>query len=377
MATEDVVGHELTHAVEWRAGFGAPKYAYRSGALNESLADTFAAFLQTGPARWTMGEGSARGAPRHDQPARARDACSGVHSTASLRTEGAGCSPTLRCAEGFFCRRDRCTCVSADCDYGHVHANSGILNHAVWLAAEGGTHVTEGTAVDGVGVPKLERVLFEAMSLLSPSTRFDGWRDDVLLACRALVDEGVSVPGGGAIEHRDCGRIVNAFAAVGIGTRDRDEDSFDDDHDNCPIDYNPEQRPDDECVRDPYLHCRAWRYGLAFDRFLEGVDIGFERNQVDAAIMVSRCAFGNRDYLTAEDVARSAASRGSPGEAAIAWFIAEYAAERMGRGSEGYRTSGLAAAEGSGMCSSISDADERAGCAGFQRAGTRAGLERE
>ena len=42
-------------------------------------------------------------------------------------------------------------------------------------------------------------------------------------------------------------------------------------------------------------------------------------------------------------------------------MAAEYAAERMGRGSEGYRTSGLAAAEGSGMCSSISDADERAG----------------
>lgn len=376
MTTEDIVGHELTHAVESRAGFGSPRYSYRSGALNESLADTFAAFLQSGAGRWTIGEGSPIGVlrdmsnpPAHGMPAHP------AHLDDFLRTEGVACSPGVPCPDGYFCRRTTCTCVSSDCDFGHVHANSGIINHAMWLAADGGRHVSRPTSVDGVGVPKLERVLFEAMSLLSPSTRFDAWRDDVLLACRALIDDGVSVPGAGAIDHRDCGRIVNAFAAVGIGTRDRDEDSFDDDHDNCPAEHNPEQLPDQECVRDPYVHCRAWRYGLAFDRFLEGVDIGFERNEADAAIMVARCAFANRDYLTSEDLAARAGARGSPGEAAIAYFIAEYAAERMGRASEGYRDSGLAAAERSGMCSGISDPDERAGCAGYQRAGTRAGLE--
>lgn len=297
------------------------------------------------------------------------------HDDDLRRTFGSACSDTVPCAAGSTCRRGMCLCLDGTCDSGHVHSNSGILNHAHYLAAVGGTHASRGTSVTGVGVGKLERILFEAMAMLRPSMGFGAWRSDVLFTCRAFAEVGFSV-GGGAIAYEDCGRILNAFAAVGVGARDRDEDSFDDDVDNCPNDFNPTQDPEDECVRDPYVHCRAFRYRTAFDRFREGVDIGFERNDTDSMIMVARCAFANRDYLTSESVARAAGGRGSPGEAAIAYFIAEYAAERMGRASDGYRESGLAAAADSGMCAGGTE-EERAGCAGYQRAGTRAGLERE
>jgi hypothetical protein len=44
---------------------------------------------------------------------------------------------------------------------------------------------------------------------------------------------------------RDCGKVINAFAAVGIGAGDRDLDTIIDRIDNCEMDFNPLQEDED------------------------------------------------------------------------------------------------------------------------------------
>ena len=56
MVTQDILAHEFTHAVVHNE-IGLP-YQNEQGALDESLADTFGAFVDS--ANWTIGEGSPR-----------------------------------------------------------------------------------------------------------------------------------------------------------------------------------------------------------------------------------------------------------------------------------------------------------------------------
>ena len=60
MVSQDILAHEFTHAVVHNE-IGVP-YQNEQGALDESLADTFAAFVDT--ANWTIGEGSPAGVIR-------------------------------------------------------------------------------------------------------------------------------------------------------------------------------------------------------------------------------------------------------------------------------------------------------------------------
>ena len=56
-------------------------------------------------------------------------------------------------------------------DYGGVHSNSGIANHAFYLAIEGGVNRTSGLAVQGVGATnreKIEQVFYRAFTTLLP-----------------------------------------------------------------------------------------------------------------------------------------------------------------------------------------------------------------
>jgi thermolysin len=57
-------------------------------------------------------------------------------------------------------------------DNGGVHINSGIANHAFYLAIEGGTNRTSGLAVQGVGAAnreQIERVFYRAFTQMLPT----------------------------------------------------------------------------------------------------------------------------------------------------------------------------------------------------------------
>lgn len=130
-----VTGHELTHGVvQFTAGLG---HTDQTGALNESMSDVFGSLVKqhhagetAAEADWLVGEGIF-------QP--------GIHASAlrSLAAPGTayddpliGEDPQPRAMAGY---------VETDEDSGGVHINSGIPNHAFYLAATSiGGHAWEG-----------------------------------------------------------------------------------------------------------------------------------------------------------------------------------------------------------------------------------------
>jgi thermolysin len=75
-------------------------------------------------------------------------------------------------------------------DNGGVHINSGISNHAFYLAIEGGTNRTSGLAVTGVGGAnreQIERIFYRGFtSYLTPNATFAQARQATLRAASEL-----------------------------------------------------------------------------------------------------------------------------------------------------------------------------------------------
>ena len=94
-------------------------------------------------------------------------------------------------------------------DNGGVHTNSGIANHAFYLAIEGGRHRL-GATVQGVGAAnraQIERVFYRAFtSFLTPSASFAQARAATIQAARELYGAG------GAAETA----VTQAWTAVGV-----------------------------------------------------------------------------------------------------------------------------------------------------------------
>jgi thermolysin len=95
-------------------------------------------------------------------------------------------------------------------DNGGVHTNSGIPNHAFYLAIEGGTNRTSGLSVQGVGAAnreQVEKVFYRAFVFLLPSSAtFSTARAATIQAARDLY--GV----GSAAERA----VTQAWTAVGV-----------------------------------------------------------------------------------------------------------------------------------------------------------------
>jgi Zn-dependent metalloprotease len=142
----DVVGHELTHGVtQYTVPGGGLTYDGESGALNESISDVFGIQVK----QWKLGLD--------------------VHASDWLIGAGImapSCGKALRsmAAPG--------TAWSGDdqpSDYrnyvvdGDVHTNSGIPNHAFYLAA---------TAIGGNAWEKAGRVWYRALAMLHPDATF-------------------------------------------------------------------------------------------------------------------------------------------------------------------------------------------------------------
>ena len=141
---DDVVAHELTHAVTERTS--GLFYYYQSGAINESFSDLWGEFVDqtnnagndTADVKWLIGE---------DIPV-----------TGAIRSMS---DPTQ------FGDPDKMSSpnyVIGNSDNGGVHHNSGINNKAAYLMTDGGTF--NGQTVTGLGIPKTASIYYEAQTHL-------------------------------------------------------------------------------------------------------------------------------------------------------------------------------------------------------------------
>ena len=192
-SADDVVAHELTHAVtEHSADL---LYYYQSGALNESMSDVFGETvdIETGngndaaAVRWYMGEDLPyrRDSP-HDEPeSRER----------SGEDERFGAVPVRHR------RLDQ-----SNGDSGGVHTNSGIPNHAYALAVDGGSY--NGRTVTGIGLLKAAKIRYRALTvyLTSGSTFLDSYN--------ALIQSCSDLTGTNGITAANCTQVTTALQAV-------------------------------------------------------------------------------------------------------------------------------------------------------------------
>ena len=191
----DVVAHELTHGItDYTSEL---VYQGESGALNEAFSDMVGvaveAFFQprgTGllQADYLMGEDSFRAARA--------GSVSGIRSIQS---------PTAYGDPDHYSGR-----YTGSDDNGGVHINSGIPNHAYYLAIEGGTNRVSGRAVTGVGFAnreQIERVFFRAFTAMLPSrATFSQARAATIQSARDLY------PSNAAVERA----VTDAWTAVGV-----------------------------------------------------------------------------------------------------------------------------------------------------------------
>jgi bacillolysin len=171
----DVVAHELSHAVtEFTSGL---IYENESGALNEAFSD----MMGTGAEFYVRSSGRSDRQPDYlvgediVTPARA-GALTGIRSMSDPASFG---------DPDHYSRR-----YIGPQDNGGVHINSGIPNHAFFLAIEGGTNRTSGLAVTGVGAgnrEQIERIFFRGFtSYLTPNATFAQARQATLRAAAEL-----------------------------------------------------------------------------------------------------------------------------------------------------------------------------------------------
>jgi bacillolysin len=185
----DIVAHELTHGVTDYSS--QLEYVGESGALNEAFSDIIGASVEfffqpagtaRGQADWSIGEDVVRPG--------------GFRSMADPAAFG---------DPDHYSRR-----FLGDEDNGGVHINSGIANHAFYLAVEGGRNATSGLVVTGVGAAnreQIEKVFYRAFTVMLPATaRFSTARAATIQAARDLY-------GTGSAPER---AVTEAWTAVGV-----------------------------------------------------------------------------------------------------------------------------------------------------------------
>jgi len=221
----EVMVHELTHGI---IGSGSNlKYAFESGALNESYADVMAtvADREAGDLNWLLAED---------------------------RTSGGGAIRSLSDPTAFG-HPDRYSLYATGVpdsngdypDNGGVHSNSGIGNKAAYLLAQGGSF--NGLYVSGVGLTKMRDLKFEALRNLPSNAQFIDARNFEVATAEAWAQNSSH----NFTDTTVCA-VRRAWAAVEVGAPDLNcdgnEDWFDADNDgvpdwsdNCPLNPNPSQ----------------------------------------------------------------------------------------------------------------------------------------
>jgi thermolysin len=187
----DVVAHEFTHGVtEHTAGL---IYANEPGALNESFSDIFGTateFAYGASPNYLLGEqimlpGAAKAVRDMKNPTSLNQ----PDHYSNLVNPGA-CTPT-----------------SAN-DYCGVHTNSGIMNNAFYLLAEGGVNGTSKLSVSGIGRRNAEVIYYRALTLyLFPSAKFYDARIATVNAAEDLYGP----------ESKEVRAVEASWDAVGVG----------------------------------------------------------------------------------------------------------------------------------------------------------------
>jgi Zn-dependent metalloprotease len=185
----DVVSHELTHGLtEYTSNL---IYRGESGALNESFSD----ILGTGAEFFYQAAGTGL---------RQADYLIGedIIRPGGLRSMA---NPGLFGDPDHYSRR-----YTGSQDNGGVHINSGIPNHAFYLAIEGGTNRTSGLSVTGVGGAnreQIEKVFYRAFTFMLPANAtFSTARTATIQAARDLY-------GANSAPER---AVTQAWTAVGV-----------------------------------------------------------------------------------------------------------------------------------------------------------------
>lgn len=218
MVTRDIVAHEFTHGVTGTSS--RLIYLNQSGALNESYSDVFGAMIDE--ANWTIGEGSARGVLRNMENPGQFTSCNAAQPPECVRHP-----------DHFNDYRNIAW------DSGGVHINSGIPNRAAVLIAAGGTH--NGITVRGLGRAKTGQLYYDVLTHgLTAGSGLMTARNATVQQARTYVQQNRH-----GFTSRDVCEIVKAFAAVGLGGSDLDQDGVFDECDNCLMTSNPGQQDSD------------------------------------------------------------------------------------------------------------------------------------
>ena len=184
-AVDDMVGHELTHAVTDNESDLV--YKNQSGAINESFSDVWGEFIDLGngsgndtPAvRWEIGEDLTIGSLRDME------------------------DPTT------FGHPDRITSSLYHCnatDFGGVHTNSGVNNRAASLLVDGGTF--NGQTVTALGIDKTAHIYYQAqVKHLNSDSNYFKLSNALINSCNDLI-------GTNGITAADCAQVEATIEAV-------------------------------------------------------------------------------------------------------------------------------------------------------------------
>jgi Zn-dependent metalloprotease len=193
-ASLDIVAHELTHGVTDSSSDLI--YLNESGALNEAFSDIMGASVEFYHQQFGAGIGQADYLIGEDTFRSPGGALNGIRSMVNPTQFGQPDHYSIR--------------FIGPEDNGWVHYNSGIANHAFFLAIEGGTHRLSGIAVQGVGRAnreQMEKIFYRAFVYLLPANAtFATARAATIQAARDLY-------GAGSAAER---AVTLAWTAVGV-----------------------------------------------------------------------------------------------------------------------------------------------------------------
>lgn len=209
----DVVGHEMAHGLI--AHEANLIYDGQPGAVNEALADIFGTLIEhdTGSGNWVLGEtlpGFSASAPLRNMADPQLTGADGVSRFNKNLPYAATNSGQPDHMSDLLTRTHRLCRSTGDVHNGCVHFNSGILNKAAHLIAEGGTH--RGVTLTGIGVEKLGRLAYRSLTTkLNATSDLVSSGDAFVQSCIDLSNGGVS-----GFVASDCESVEKAFQAVGL-----------------------------------------------------------------------------------------------------------------------------------------------------------------
>ena len=111
-----------------------------------------------------------------------------------------------------------CGANNAAGDYGGVHTNSGVPNHAYALTVDGGTY--NGQTITGIGLTKAAHIYYRAQSVYQgPTSAFSDHADALAQSCLDLTGQNLAhlltgAPSGEVITAADCAQLPKVATAV-------------------------------------------------------------------------------------------------------------------------------------------------------------------